>query len=466
MADICITYSSTNRELVEKLYELLSSQWDVWWDDQIVGKYPDAIEREIPQAKCLLPIWSTSSRDSDMVLDELDLAKRHHIKIVSAKIEACEAPIGYRRYSCVDLRGWSGETDHAGYKQLLRRLTSVIKPRAKPIRPETLASGKVRLPALFLSASSFETRLGPLEAIKTLRLFGSPSILISAYDTLPNHRPGLVKELRSFRARGGFVLIDSGNYEASRRGDKDWKSHKLESALKGMPHDWVFCFDVMNPSSGERTAVNQIIAAVERDQKFTRNPVLPIVHARSLKDGGYDLEPVPRVIRQVAERLEPPLVAIPERELGPDLIARARMVRRIRNELDKLPFYQPLHLLGTGNPWSIAVLTASGADSFDGLEWCRVLIDRENGTFNHFQNYDFFAYQAGWADSPIAKVLLRDGEVEVALKAAIHNLDYYAELSQRLRKASARGDFEALLTELLGKQNVETLRKSIPELVQ
>jgi hypothetical protein len=36
-----------------------------------------------------------------------------------------------------------------------------------------------------------------------------------------------------------------------------------------------------------------------------------------------------------------------------------------------------------GNPWSIAVLTAAGADSFDGLEWCRVTVDRRTAQLHH-----------------------------------------------------------------------------------
>jgi hypothetical protein len=87
-------------------------------------------------------------------------------------------------------------------------------------------------------------------------------------------------------------------------------------------------------------------------------------------------------------------------------------VRRIRDELDKLPFYQPLHILGTGNPWSIAVLAAAGADSFDGLEWCRVAVDRDTGRLNHFQHFDFFAYQARLADSPIALAAVDDEGVD------------------------------------------------------
>ena len=391
MSDVCIVYSSENVETARILDTRLSPLWNVWWDDKLVGRFPQVIERELTNSKCILPVWSSAARESDMVRDELSLAKRHGIELIPVRIEDCAAPYGFGSYSAVDLRGWKGESDHPGFQQLLRRLASVVPPGARPRRPPAIAGGKISLPALFLSVSSHETQLVPAEAVKALRLFRTPAILISAYDVVPARcPPGMARQLSRFRAQGGFVLVDSGNYEASRRGDEHWSPDDLKVALADAPHDWAFCFDVMKPSRNPSKAVDRIVAAVERDRNSTSAPVLPIVHARRIGASGFNLEEVPAIIRAVADRLQPPLVAIPERELGPGLITRAQTVRRIRGELDKLPFYQPLHLLGTGNPWSIAVLAAAGADSFDGLEWCRVVVDRNSDRLHHFQHFDFF----------------------------------------------------------------------------
>ena len=73
-----------------------------------------------------------SSRDSDMVRDEISLAKKHGMQIIPAKIDDCEAPYGFGSYSSVDLRGWAGEFEHPGFQQFLRRLTIVVPPRARP----------------------------------------------------------------------------------------------------------------------------------------------------------------------------------------------------------------------------------------------------------------------------------------------------------------------------------------------
>lgn len=462
MADIYIIYARHDEEIVRKLVDLLSPHWDVWWDEKIVGNFAKVIETEIPKAKCVLPIWSITSRESDMVRDELSLAKRYGIPIVPVRIEECAAPYGFGGYSSVDLKGWRGDADHLKFRQLQNRLSSVVKPKSKPSRLKSIYDTKLRLPALFLSVSSFETQLVPLEAVKVLRVFRAPTMLISAYDFVKDRTPkSIIRELSRFRAEGGVILLDSGNYESTRLGDSRWNPRDLKQVLLNVPHDLALCFDVMHPAKSRSRAVAEIVDAVERDSKYTNSPVIPIVHAPALIKGGHDLTLIPEIMREVSERLMPPMIAIPERELGPGLVARANMVRKIREELDKLSFYQPLHILGTGNPWSIAVLAAAGADSFDGLEWCRMSVDRDSGRLNHFQHFDFFSYQARLAESPITVAALADDKIDFAGKVAFHNLDFYAELTMRLQQASAKGDFEAFVTGLIGQANTTQLGRQV-----
>lgn len=468
MADIFISHSSKtpdNLRKVGRLVELLSSRWSVWWDDTLVGKYFQVIPDEVKRAKCMVPVWTHASHCSDSVHDELALAKKVHAQIVPVRMEDCDAPFGYGTYSGVDFTDWNGEPNHQSLLQLVRKLESAVHPTSKPRQPQSIFGGRLELPALFMSVSSHETQLAPLPGVQALRIFGANAVLVSAYDLLPKRRPPqMAAELRKIRNRGGVVLIDSGNYEASRLGDKHWTPQQFKRALEGIPHDWVFSFDVMEPSRGSKEAAKQIVEAVTRDSRFTASPILPIVHAPySEKQKGYVVRTIPAVIRSLAEQLAPPLIAVPERELGRGLVERAQSVQSIREELDKLPFYQPLHLLGTGNPWSIAVLAAAGADSFDGLEWCRVAVDREANRLNHFQHFDLFTYQIGWADSPLLASLLGNDNVDFNAKAAFHNLDYFTQLGKDLRSAAAKGGFEAFVSSILGS-SYKLLAKKMPTL--
>ena len=387
------------------------------------------------------------------------------------------------------MRSWEGESDHEGLKQLQRKLATIISPRSPPRRTQEIVNRRIKLPTLFHSMSSYETRLEPLEAVKVLSVFGigavdstnltrTPTILVSAYDLVEQHYPSLkklkvLKQLRntldSFRKKGGFVLVDSGTYEATRMGNKTWSRDDLNQALTQTPHDWVLSFDYpppsIKPSPQERkpyTSVSSILREIKRDQELTDAPIIPIVHAPQRQKGGHDLERLPTIFREISERLHPPLIAVPERELGPGLIEGARTVKKIREELAKLPFYQPIHLLGTENPWSVVVYTAVGADSFDGLEWCRYVVDREKGTLHHTQHFDFFEYQARLADSPITQAALDDAEIGISGKVSLHNLDFYANFSAKLQQATVEERLEGFVTKLLGKVNVEFLEVQIP----
>jgi queuine/archaeosine tRNA-ribosyltransferase len=465
MADIYIIYSSADRECASMLVALLADRWHVWWDDEMIGDYADVIERELPAAKCVVPIWSCSSRVSANVRDELALAKKHEIPILPVRIDDCDPPYGFGGISMVDLRAWDGDPEHAGLRQLLRRLSAIEKPRQKPAQPVAIGHGRIPLPALFMSVSSHETQLMPIEAVRALRVFGAQSMLVSAYDCLAKRRAtGLLDEIAQFRGDGGFVLIDSGNYEASRRSDDEWSPDTLAEVLECTPHDWAFCFDVMNPPRDPAESAARVVQAVERDSQATEATVLPIIHAFRDDRRGHDLAALPAIVRDVAAQLQAPMIAVPERELGSGIIERARTVRDIRKALSELPFYQPLHVLGTGNPWSIAILAAAGADSFDGLEWCRVSVDADSGRLHHYQHFDFFAYQARVATSVVAVNAVDDDRIDYVGKVAFHNLAYFADFASKLRAAAVKGRYDTFITGWLGKANAEQLIEQVPEL--
>jgi len=464
MADIYIIYSTPDRAIAAELAGELSKQWSVRWDDVIVGSFVVAVERELLAAKVIVPIWSIHSRESDYVRDGLTLAKKNNIVMIPVRVDRCDTPYGFGNLSIVELGNWQGDSGDPGVRQLMRRIASVVPPQTAPARPSQIADGRLELPTIFMSVSSHETQLSPIEAVKALRVFKSPTMLISAYDLVPRRiQVEMHEELIRFKDQGGFILIDSGNYEASRLDDAAWSPDDLALVLSEVPHDWTFCFDEMNPSAAVSESADQIVAAVERDRNATHAPVLPIVHAHK-RNGRYAVEEFPAVVREVSHRLEPPMVAVPERELGSGIMARAATVRRIRSALADLPFYQPLHLLGTGNPWSIAILAAAGADSFDGLEWCRMIADRNSGRLHHYQHFDLFAYQARLAESPIAANAVDDDAVEFTGKVAFHNLDFFASFAAELTRAAGKGGFDAFLTGWLGQANTRQVRDQLPGL--
>jgi hypothetical protein len=474
MADIYIVYAREDLDVASKLHDRLSPQWDIWWDDNIVGDSAKAIEEEILKAKCILPLFSYSSRNKVTVTDELRICNQHGKKILPVELDDSDPPYPHGTLSRVNLRDWKGEEDHSGFLQLKRKLAKVVEMKENPKRPVLISNETIPLPTLFLSVSSYNTRLEPVDAIKILRLFQAPTILVSAYDLVPKGKPKtrpqkIINELIRYRKNGGFVLLDSGNYEAIRLTDEEWNPHLLEEVLSYTPHDWVFSFDKADetipfPSSGRRKNVKLIVESIKQTQKYTLAPVLPVVHSKKLTKG-YNLRYLPQTIRDIAEKLEPKLIAVPERELGAGLFDRAKMVQSIREELSKLPFYQPLHLLGTGDPWSVAIFAAAGADTFDGLEWCRMVVDCGSNRLNHYQHFDFFSYQTKMTNSLVVKAALQNWDkTGFESLVAFHNLDYYVNLMNRLRDYAMKDNMETFITRIIGNEAADELNEKIPGL--
>lgn len=454
MADIYIAYAREDEEIAEKLHSYLSVQWNVWWDDELVGDVNEIVENEIPEAGCIVPIISYSSRGKPTVIDEMVLGRRHKKPIIPIKIDDSEVPYGFGTLSCIEMQRWKGETDHPGFKKLKRKLSKIVKQRERPKRPNVIANDRLRLPTLFLSVSSYNAQLEPIDAMRMLRMLKMPAILISAYDLVEERNPDeLIRELIKYKKDGGFVLVDSGNYEKTRLDDKSWSIKKLKNVLSKVPHDWAFCYDNLDQSISKKKSINELVKTVLRDQKFTDGEMLPIVHAPKLKKGGYKLDYIPAIVREISERLDPSLIAIPERELGPGVIARARMIKAIRKELDKLPYYQPIHVLGTGNPYAMAVFAAAGADTFDGLEWCRYVIDIESNTINHFHLFDLYNK-------------LDNSKIGYPAKVAFNNLEYCREFLNVMQNMFFQNKIESCVQGILSKKAFPLLMEQFPELFE
>ena len=460
MADIYLIYGREDEALAAAVFERLRVRWTVWWDRMVKQRFVDEIAEELGRARCVVVLWSERSRVKDTVVDEVKLAQRRGPTIVSVSLDGAEPAYGFGGYSTTGLSGWDGSEEHPAYAALFARLVSILPSPEPPARPHALAGTVLPLPTLFLSVSSFETQLVPAGAVKALALARAPAILVSAWDLVPRRGPdALLAALQDYRATGGCILLDSGNYEATRLSTRHWRVDDLKHVLTSAPHDLAFAFDRFEPTRAARRTAEKIAATAERDSAFTTAPLMPVVHVPRLSGGGYLVDILPEVAFRVAETLGPVMIGVPERELGAGIAQRVATMQAIRSVLDGLPFYQPIHLLGTGNPWTVAIMAAAGADSFDGLEWCRVVVDHQTDQLNHFQHFDLFTDQTAFADLMVAREALNDDGVDFAGKVAFHNADYFLRFDQQLRDAVGRRSLEAFVTGKLGRAAAEKLER-------
>lgn len=470
MADICIVYARKDaRSVLPALEEAFGRNWSVWWDRDISeGDYRKVIVDEISKSGCLVPIWSAEAEHSPTLFDEVKKAQKFNVPVLPIRIHDVDAPLGFGPLQATDILGWKGEGGRIELKQHINRITKTLNERRNSkTRPVSLGAGEAsRLPLLFYSVSSHETQLQPLQALNALDVFDVKPVLISAYDFEENRRDrGLIRKLERRQKKGGIILLDSGNYEKTRREDGSWKFNAFRKTVKETPHDFLLTYDESNPGADLASIVDATIRAYERDSKITQKPVIPIVHLHRLRNGDYDLADAPMAVRRVAEAVNPSIIAIPERELGAGIFARAATIHKIRAELKKLKRYQPVHILGTGNPRAMALFAAAGADSFDGLEWCRYVIDGETSTLHHFQHYELFKWQDEHALSPIARDAVNDESVHHAGKAVFHNLDFYTSWIEKLRVVIQN---EKRLVEFMTKlfpKSMEQASQALPDLL-
>lgn len=285
------------------------------------------------------------------------------------------------------------------------------------------------LPVFFPSVSSVKTALRPMDYVQLLSSLAgvNDQFLVSAFDLARIDEARCAREvLDCARNAGALVLMDSGNYESSwKDAQASWKQADFHRVLSAFPCDLAFGFDEQAPPGNFDEDLALIVNHWQADQAVAGDRlIVPIVHAA---------DRVPASCAAVAAETGVAMIAVAERRLGDGVAERARSVRAIREALNKLDRYVVLHLLGTGNPISMALYTAMGADSFDGLEWCQTVVDHDTAALHHLSHADFFAGQTAWGDAGLS----------FQARTLAHNLEFFADWMRRLRDATGQGHLEA-----------------------
>jgi len=111
-------------------------------------------------------------------------------------------------------------------------------------------------------------------------------------------------------------------------------------------------------------------------------------------------------------------------------------IKEIRFVLNKLDRYQPLHILGTGNPISMMIYAFAGADSFDGLDWCQTVVDFEKGTLHHPLHLDLYKHQSNWGDN---------SDISFFARCYLHNLEFYKKWMLSLHNSLINNQIEKMM---------------------
>jgi queuine/archaeosine tRNA-ribosyltransferase len=463
MADICVIFAKEDKAVVSKLVMLLRNYWDVWWAEDIAqGDWEQEVRLQIRMSKAVIPVISGSTENKNIFKDELKYAEKQGRLMFPFCIEQAEPPFGFGNLNRTDAISWKGAVNDPGYQQLLKKITAELKkcgceePKLKRV-PEIEIHGKtLQLPCFVFSLSSHETQVSPKDGVSLFQFLSPAAGLISAYDTSKYYKGdrNLKKMLENLISSNSVIFLDSGNYEASRKNDHyseknsdGWHRDSFRQVASKIPADIVFAYDDTNPTGGLEEVADAIVDNFRSDEiAISRKEVIlcPIIHLPK-KFKISIAECASKIIAKVVKSLDPVIVAIPERELGDGLLERAKTVRQIRKTLDGLGKYYPLHLLGTGNPISMLTLAAAGADSFDGLEWCRTVADYDNGNLFHFQHFDCFSDRYIMRLQPGVRKIIEDPQAAYGARVASYNLDFFNEWTRTIQNMIHSGQMESPL---------------------
>jgi len=142
MAEVFLSYDRADLPRARSLaLALEKAGHSVWWDSQIKGgaQYSKEIERELKQADAVVVLWSAQSVDSAWVRDEA-AAGRDSGRLVPAKLDQCDPPLGFRQYHTIDLSRWKGGRGGSGLTQMLAAIAALggepsLQPAAEAPKP-------------------------------------------------------------------------------------------------------------------------------------------------------------------------------------------------------------------------------------------------------------------------------------------------------------------------------------------
>lgn len=304
------------------------------------------------------------------------------------------------------------------------------------MKKEIQTVGGLPCPVFYPSVSSVSKNVwNILDHIDLLVSVNHPQFLVSAFDIYKyKNNKRLLRALELAEDQNQVILYDSGIYEVVWSKSKRWCKKRYIRTLKSNRFSNAFDYDdyVLGDSvSASAASINKSVNNVQSQLGSTA--ISPIIHCR-------DINEYVDICVSVSNTCKPRLLAIPERELGSGMLSIANNIKKIREALNQLEYYQPLHILGTGNPLSMMVYAFVGADSFDGLDWCQTVVDYESATLHHPLHLDLYKEQSQWG---------AETEMDFLARCYLHNLEFYTAWMEKIQGMSAISDKQSMLDKYL-----------------
>lgn len=279
------------------------------------------------------------------------------------------------------------------------------------------------LPTYFPAISSAETRFMLEPLLEAILRSGYPRLLVSAYDLaqLPEKRHQNVHRILSNYKENNFVFLDSGTFESFWFNDKQWSFSKYKKQLSRICPDLYTSFDsVPTLQQSYEDIEHETFNNIRNSHKLKRNnSCLFACH-------GQNPNQLVKLVKNVVKsEVVPEMIGIPERDCGKTIEDKIKTVQKIRDILDEFNSKIVFHILGLGNPLTMALLTFSGANSFDSVDWSRWIVDRKTFQFTDLANLPLLHCSCK---------ACKTKQIDYSLKAIFHNLLFYQDFILQLQQ--------------------------------
>lgn len=307
---------------------------------------------------------------------------------------------------------------------------------------------KFSTPAYFPSISSAATRLQLIPLIHLCTDNNYPRLLVSAYDLHHNYtqQKSIIPTLKNY-SKQNFLFVDSGTFEGYWLHDHRWNYSKYAKMTKELSGDFYTSFDeIPSPDSTDNEILSDVSNFVKKSSKLSKNSkCITVVHGNS---PSQLINVVSKLSQKHKESLS--VISIPERDCGKTLELKISTIKKIRKILSKENPINLLHILGCGNPLSIALFSYAGADSFDSVDWSRWTIDPKTLQFadlNHLPLIHCYCKICKRKKSdPVSRTLL-------------HNLLFYKEFMDSLRMNISKNNGLEFLSEYFDRKILSKIVK-------
>ena len=308
---------------------------------------------------------------------------------------------------------------------------------------------EIDTPFHFASISSIKTNYRIEEYLDIIDKVGYPGFLLSSYDifTLKDCQINRVVDgLSSADNKGILTLMDSGHYEAYWYRDSNWPIKNYEKVLSSIKTDLCFSYDVFFEDDKNMSKhMDETKAMISRTVGAQKGScTIPLLHCDKLN--------LPLFAKQLVQEINPEIIGIPERELGDTVFERCTTLKRIRDQVDETGYNVPIHLLGTGNPISLMMYTLCGADLFDGLEWCKTVVDPKSAKLYHFIQKPLFECKCDYCVNE---------KLSYPVQTMAHNLRFFSDFANEIGKAIDDNSVDRLMNKYLESSVVEKIKENV-----